>query len=238
MLTTAEEMLKDTVRTLSYRNAIYQNSHIFANKVVLDVGCGTGILSMFCVKAGAKHVIGVDMSNIIDQAKKIVELNGMADKITLLKGKMEEVTLPFPKVDIIVSEWMGYFLLYESMLDTVLWARDRYLVPFTPLSFSDFRPPMEWFSLIMHPSMSLVSKTQITKKKKSVFGNQFMDSISHPSPQSQCENLWSIQSNSKPSSQILTESSTSISIPARSLISPSSQTLNFVLPETISFMPL
>jgi type I protein arginine methyltransferase len=123
-----EEMLKDTVRTLSYRNAIYQNSHLFANKVVLDVGCGTGILSMFCVKAGAKHVIGVDMSNILDQAKKIVELNGMSDKITLLKGKMEEVELPFPKVDIIVSEWMGYFLLYESMLDTVLWARDRYLV--------------------------------------------------------------------------------------------------------------
>jgi protein arginine N-methyltransferase 1 len=132
-----EEMLKDTVRTLSYRNAIYQNSHLFANKVVLDVGCGTGILSMFCVKAGAKHVIGVDMSNIIDQAKKIVALNGMGDKITLLKGKMEEVQLPFPKVDIIVSEWMGYFLLYESMLDTVLWARDRYLVmppPPTPPS--------------------------------------------------------------------------------------------------------
>jgi protein arginine N-methyltransferase 1 len=32
---------------------------------------------------------------------------------------MEEVNLPFPKVDIIISEWMGYFLLYESMLDTV-----------------------------------------------------------------------------------------------------------------------
>lgn len=42
---------------------------------------------------------------------------------------MEEVVLPFPKVDIIISEWMGYFLLYESMLDTVLYARDRYLVP-------------------------------------------------------------------------------------------------------------
>ena len=122
-----EEMLKDAVRTLSYRNAIYQNQHLFANKIVLDVGCGTGILSMFCVKAGAKHVIGVDMSNIIEQARKIVDVNGMSDKITLLKGKMEEVTLPFPKVDIIVSEWMGYFLLYESMLDTVLWARDHYL---------------------------------------------------------------------------------------------------------------
>ena len=42
--------------------------------------------------------------------------------------KMEEITLPVPKVDIIISEWMGYFLLYESMLDSVLWARDKYLV--------------------------------------------------------------------------------------------------------------
>ncbi len=40
---------------------------------------------------------------------------------------MEEVELPVQKVDIIISEWMGYFLLYESMLDTVLWARDKYL---------------------------------------------------------------------------------------------------------------
>lgn len=69
------------------------------------------------------------MSTIIDMAKKIVEINGLSDKITLLKGKMEEVVLPFPKVDIIISEWMGYFLLYESMLDTVLVARDKFLAP-------------------------------------------------------------------------------------------------------------
>ena len=81
----------------------------------------------FAVKAGAKHVIGVDMSTIIDKAKEIVECNGMTSKITLIQGKMEEVKLPFPKVDIIISEWMGYFLLYESMLDTVLYARDKYL---------------------------------------------------------------------------------------------------------------
>ena len=83
----------------------------------------------FAVRAGAKHVIGVDMSTIIDKAKEIVERNGMTSKITLLQGKMEEVKLPFDKVDIIISEWMGYFLLYESMLDTVLYARDKYLKP-------------------------------------------------------------------------------------------------------------
>ncbi|KAF2865885.1 arginine n-methyltransferas-like protein [Massariosphaeria phaeospora] len=122
-----EEMLKDEVRTRSYRDSIYQNGHLFKDKVVLDVGCGTAILSMFAVKAGAKHVIGVDMSTIIDKAREIVERNGMTSKITLLQGKMEEVKLPFDKVDIIISEWMGYFLLYESMMDTVLYARDKYL---------------------------------------------------------------------------------------------------------------
>ncbi|QDS75594.1 hypothetical protein FKW77_006310 [Venturia effusa] len=124
-----EEMLKDEVRTRSYRDSIYQNPHLFKDKIVLDVGCGTAILSMFAVRAGAKHVIGVDMSTIIEKAREIVAVNGMSDKITLLQGKMEEVELPFPKVDIIISEWMGYFLLYESMLDTVLYARDKYLAP-------------------------------------------------------------------------------------------------------------
>ena len=46
-----------------------------------------------------------------------------------LHGKIEEVTLPVKQVDIIVSEWMGYCLLYEAMLDSVLYARDRYLAP-------------------------------------------------------------------------------------------------------------
>ncbi|KAJ3358251.1 hypothetical protein GGF32_000552 [Allomyces javanicus] len=124
-----EEMLKDEVRTMSYRNAILHNKHLFKNKVVLDVGCGTGILSMFASQAGAKLVIGVDMSNIIHTARQIVKDNGFEGKIVLLQGKMEEVVLPVDKVDIIISEWMGYFLLYESMLDTVLYARDKYLVP-------------------------------------------------------------------------------------------------------------
>jgi protein arginine N-methyltransferase 1 len=54
-------------------NAILDNKDLFKDKVVLDVGCGSGILSLFAAKAGAKLVIAVDMSNIIDQAKVIVK---------------------------------------------------------------------------------------------------------------------------------------------------------------------
>lgn len=126
-----EEMIKDEVRTRSYRDSIVQNKHLFKDKIVLDVGCGTGILSMFAAQAGAKRVIGVDCSAILDTAKKIVAANKLDHIVTLIKGKVEEITLPdgIEKVDIIISEWMGYFLLYESMLDTVLVARDKWLAP-------------------------------------------------------------------------------------------------------------
>ncbi|KAG4144332.1 hypothetical protein ERO13_D05G030400v2 [Gossypium hirsutum] len=122
-----EEMLKDVVRTKTYQNVIYRNKFLFQNKVVLDVGAGTGILSLFCAKAGAAHVYAVECSHMADMAKQIVETNGLSDVVTVLKGKIEEIELPVAKVDIIISEWMGYFLLFENMLNTVLYARDKWL---------------------------------------------------------------------------------------------------------------
>ena len=148
-LTIHEQMLKDRVRTEAYRDAILRNSALFAGKAVLDVGCGTSILSMFAARAGAATVIGVDNSGMIDHAANIVAANGLSDAITLIQGKMENIKMPVDKVgtellfgeddyhadcsglclqvDFIISEWMGYALLYESMLDSVLDARDKYL---------------------------------------------------------------------------------------------------------------
>ncbi|TYH69112.1 hypothetical protein ES332_D05G033300v1 [Gossypium tomentosum] len=120
-------MLKDVVRTKTYQNVIYRNKFLFQNKVVLDVGAGTGILSLFCAKAGAAHVYAVECSHMADMDKQIVETNGLSDVVTVLKGKIEEIELPVAKVDIIISEWMGYFLLFENMLNTVLYARDKWL---------------------------------------------------------------------------------------------------------------
>ena len=114
--------------TNAYRQAIEGNPEDFKDKIVLDIGAGTGVLSIFAAKAGAKHVYAVENAEIAFFATEIIKQNGLENKITVLKRKMEEIVLPVEHVDIIISEWMGYFLLYESMLDSVLWARDKYLV--------------------------------------------------------------------------------------------------------------
>ncbi|KAJ1997688.1 hypothetical protein H4R26_005742, partial [Coemansia thaxteri] len=119
------QMLQDKVRTEGYRDFIYDNKDVFKGKTVLDVGCGTGILSMFAARAGAARVIAVDNSDIIHKARANVIENKLDGVITLVKGKIEDLELPVDKVDIIISEWMGYFLLFEAMLDSVLVARDR-----------------------------------------------------------------------------------------------------------------
>ncbi|CAI9570812.1 unnamed protein product, partial [Staurois parvus] len=76
-----------------------------------------------------KKVIGVDQSEIIYQTMDIIRMNKLEDTISLIKGRIEEIDLPVEKVDVIISEWMGYFLLFESMLDSVIHARDKFLAP-------------------------------------------------------------------------------------------------------------
>ena len=76
------EMLSDRVRTSAYERFIYENKHLFEGKVVLDVGCGTGILSMMCARAGAKQVFAVDNSDLIEKSRSIVSLNNFGEVIT------------------------------------------------------------------------------------------------------------------------------------------------------------
>ncbi|KAH1190454.1 putative protein arginine N-methyltransferase 6 [Glycine max] len=123
-----EEMIKDRVRTDAYKNAIMRHKDFIRDKVVLDVGCGTGILAIFCAQAGARRVYAVEASNIALQTIRVVEANNLLNIITVLHGRVEDVEIG-EKVDVIISEWMGYMLLCESMLGSVITARDRWLKP-------------------------------------------------------------------------------------------------------------
>lgn len=123
-------MLRDEPRVSKYREAIMKSKDAFKDKIVLDVGSGTGLLSLFCAQAGAKHVYAIEASEgIYELSKAIIKANLMSDKITVINGEVEKIELPngVEKVDIIVSEWMGVYLLHESMLGSVLYARDKWL---------------------------------------------------------------------------------------------------------------
>ncbi|KAJ0403977.1 hypothetical protein ATCC90586_005844 [Pythium insidiosum] len=117
MLLHQQNMLQDHVRTSTYERAMLENRSDFEGKVVLDVGTGSGILAYFAVKAGARHVYAVELSDMAYCARELLRANGLSDRITVIKGKMESVELPEP-VDVVVSEPMGFFLVHERMLET------------------------------------------------------------------------------------------------------------------------
>jgi len=121
-----KDMLEDHKRTGAYYMACMQNRAQFANRVVLDVGTGSGILAIFAAKAGARKVYAVEATSMAQAAKRLVTAQGLDGVVEVIQGVVESVEIP-EKVDIIISEWMGYFLLRESMLDSVLVARDRFL---------------------------------------------------------------------------------------------------------------
>ncbi|KAB0802372.1 hypothetical protein PPYR_04558 [Photinus pyralis] len=123
-------MLEDSARNSAYFQAILGNKDIFSGQTVLDVGAGTGILSVFCAQAGAKRVYAVEASDTYQISEEIVKENKCEDIIKVIHGDVDTVSLPEDgKVDIIVSEWMGHFLLHEGMLDSVIRARDKFLRP-------------------------------------------------------------------------------------------------------------
>lgn len=128
MLLHQQNMMQDDVRTGTYERAMRENAVDFKDKVVLDVGTGSGILAYFAVKAGARKVYAVELSQMADHAKSLMEANGLSDRIEVIKGKVEEIELP-EKVDIVISEPMGFFLVHERMLETYVAGRIKWMKP-------------------------------------------------------------------------------------------------------------
>jgi type I protein arginine methyltransferase len=71
-------MLMDDVRTSHYRNAIINNKQDFQDKIVMDVGAGSGILSLFAAQAGARKVYAIEASNMAESARALIEANGFS----------------------------------------------------------------------------------------------------------------------------------------------------------------
>lgn len=122
-----EVMLRDWPRMAAYRRFFEENQYLIKDKIVMDVGAGTGILSLFAASVGAKKVYAVEGSRTSILCKEIVNQNGFGDVIEVIHSRVENLQLLGVKVDIMVSEWMGFYLLHESMLDSLIIARDKFL---------------------------------------------------------------------------------------------------------------
>jgi len=164
-LSQQQNMMQDFIRTSTYQKAILDNPADFSGKVVLDVGAGSGILSFFAQQCGAKRVYAVEASSIAVHAQNLVASNNVDDVIKVLSGKIEEIQLP-EKVDVIISEPMGYMLLNERMLETFLHAKkflkpggkmfpsrgDLHVAPFTDeaLYMEQFNKVNFWYQEYFH----------------------------------------------------------------------------------------
>jgi predicted RNA methylase len=119
-------MICDRVRTEAFRCAI--DAVVRPGDIVLDVGAGSGILSVFAARAGAARVYAVERTTVAVLAQELAAANGVAEIVHVIQGDVVDIELP-ERVDVIVSEWLGGFGIDEGMLVPVIAARDRWLKP-------------------------------------------------------------------------------------------------------------
>ena len=119
-------MCSDLIRVAAYRDALAQSAK---TRTIIDVGAGTGILSFESVAQGATKVYAIEQAGIVSRFQREVSRRGLKQMIKVMNCRAEEAPLEGIQADIIVSEWMGYFLLFELMLPSVLAVRSKCLVP-------------------------------------------------------------------------------------------------------------
>ena len=117
-------MLVDETRTSAYSQAI--SRVVRPGDVVVDVGCGSGILSFFACRAGARRVHAIESEPVINIAELVAAKNGFQDRITFYNASSFNVELPEP-ADVIVTETMGTFGFEEGILGSLTDARERFL---------------------------------------------------------------------------------------------------------------
>jgi len=118
------EMTADRVRMDAYCSALQQT--IKPESVVLDIGCGTGIMSLLACKLGARCVYAVEPDDAIQVAREAAAANGFAERIVFFQDLAKNVELP-ERADIIISDLRGVLPLNEHHIPSIVDARQRLL---------------------------------------------------------------------------------------------------------------
>uniref|UniRef100_A0A8D1M1B6 Protein arginine methyltransferase 9 n=1 Tax=Sus scrofa TaxID=9823 RepID=A0A8D1M1B6_PIG len=124
-------MLNDTKRNTIY-NAAIQKAVCLGSKSVLDIGAGTGILSMFAKKAGAHSVYACELSKtMFELACDVVAANKMEAGIQLLHMKSLDIEIPkhIPeRVSLVVTETVDAGLFGEGIVESLIHAWEHLLL--------------------------------------------------------------------------------------------------------------
>lgn len=124
-------MLGDALRNDAYQAAI--EAAVRPDDVVLDIGAGSGLLSLMAARAGAKQVYGCEMlTDLAELAKLVVAKNGYSDRITILpkpSGQLEVGSDLPTRATLLVTETFDSMIVGEGILPSLAYAHDHLLAP-------------------------------------------------------------------------------------------------------------
>lgn len=118
--------IADPIRLDLFRSAIAQTVQL--GDRVADVGCGSAILGLQCLQAGAGHIDAIDSTGAIEIARQSLTQAGWGDQATLIHGNSFQIELAEP-VDVVICDHVGYFGFDYGLIETLADARHRFLKP-------------------------------------------------------------------------------------------------------------
>jgi protein arginine N-methyltransferase 1 len=116
----------DAVRLEQFRLAVAQA--VQPGDRVADIGCGSAVLGLLCLQAGAGHVDAIDSTAAIEIARESLTRGGWGDKASFIHGKSFQIELP-ETVDIVICDHVGYFGFDYGLIEIMADARRRFLKP-------------------------------------------------------------------------------------------------------------
>ena len=116
----------DQVRVQAYQKAI--NLLVRPGQRVVDLGCGTGVLGLMCLAAGAEHVYALDRSPMSEIAWQTFHRSGRSEQATVIRGESTRVSLP-ERVDVVIADQVGYFGFDYGIVEQYADAARRFLKP-------------------------------------------------------------------------------------------------------------
>ena len=116
----------DRIRREQFQAAIAKS--LKAGDRVADLGCGSGILGLLCLQAGAGRVYGIDSTAMLEVARETFSRAGWAERATFIRGHSHRIELPDP-VDVVICDHVGYFGFDYGIVHTLQDARRRLLRP-------------------------------------------------------------------------------------------------------------